>query len=184
MRKILVFTNVSLDGYFEGPGHDISGFKRDSEAFSRRGNEEADALLFGHRTYEMMKFWSTPEAAAAMPEMAQVINEDQKFVASHAPFEPGWKNVTVLSGDVAAQVKKLKEGPGKNIMIFGSNTLCVSLLQAGLIDELQIVVNPVVFGEGTPLFKGLPKKVELILREAHPFKSGAILLIYAPVRDQ
>jgi dihydrofolate reductase len=172
--------NVSLDGYFEDQGHDISGFKTDYEAFSSQESQEIDTLLFGHKTYEIMKFWSTPQAEETAPEIAKFMNEKLKIVASHAPFEPGWDKVRVISGDVVGAVKKLKEQPGKNMIMFGSNTLCVSLMQAGLIDEFQIVVNPVAFGDGTSLFKGLPKKAELTLTETRRFKSGAILLTYQP----
>ena len=128
----------------------------------------------------MKNFWPTPQAMASAPDIAKFMNEKVKVVVSHTPFEPGWQNVVVISGDVAGGIKKLKEQPGKNIIIFGSNTLCISLLQAGLLDEVQLMVNPVVLGEGTPLFKGLPKKVELRLKDTHPFKSGALLLTYEP----
>jgi dihydrofolate reductase len=184
MRKIVVFTNISLDGYFEGADHDLSGFKNDFEAFPAEPGQEADALLFGRKTYEMMKFWSTPQAEEVMPEIAKFMNEKLKIVASRAPFEPGWKNVRVISGDVCAAVEKLKEEPGGNIIMFGSNTLCVSLMQAGLIDEFQIVVNPVAFGEGTSLFNGLPEKAEFTLMETRQFKSGAILLTYQPAEKK
>jgi len=174
--------NVSLDGYFEGPGHDISGFKTDNEAFSSGQGREVDTILLGRKTYEMMKYWSTPQAEENAPEIATFMNEKLKLVASHKSFEPGWKNVTVISGGVVGKVKQLKEQPGKNIIIFGSNNLCVSLIQAGLIDEFQILVNPVVFGEGTSLFKGLPKKAELTLTQTHKLISGAILLTYEPIK--
>jgi dihydrofolate reductase len=182
MRRIFLFMNVSLDGYFEGPGHDISGFHSDFEAFSSEQSQEVDTILFGHKTYEMMKFWSTPQAEETAPEIAKFMNERPKFVASHQYFEPGWKGVTVISGDVPGEVKKLKEQPGKTIAIFGSNSLCVSLIQAGLLDEIQIMLNPVVFGEGTSLFKGLPEKANLTLTGTHQFKSGAVLLTYEPVK--
>jgi dihydrofolate reductase len=137
-----------------------------------------DTLLFGHKTYEMMKFWSTPQGIEMAPEIAKFMNERRKFVASHQDFDPGWKNVTVLSADVPGAVKRLKEGPGKTIAMFGSNTLVVSLMQQGLIDEFQIMVNPVAFGAGTSLFKGLPMTAALKLADTHPFKSGAVLLTY------
>jgi len=181
MRKISLFMNVSLDGYFEDAEHGISGFKTDFNAFSSGKGSPVDALLFGHRTYEMMKFWSTPQAQEVMPEIASYMNEKRKIVASHAPFEPGWQNVQVGSGDVPATVKALKEQPGQDILIFGSNNLCVSLIQAGLLDECQIQVNPVVFGAGTTLFQGLPQKLDLKLIETRPFPSGAVLLVYQPV---
>jgi dihydrofolate reductase len=178
MRKIFVFTNVSLDGFFEGAGHDLSGFTNDSEAFSSGPGGEVDTLLWGHTTFEGMKFWSTPQAEQMMPEIARFMNEKHKVVASHAPFDPGWNNVTVISGDVPGEVRKLKAQPGKDILIFGSSTLCVSLIEKGLIDELQIVVNPVVFGAGTRLFEGLTAKTDLILKDTRRFKSGAVMLTY------
>ena len=181
MRKILVFTNVSLDGYFEGLDHDLSAFKHDFEAFPSEGGQAAGALLFGRKTYEMMKFWSTPQAVEMAPEVARFMNETPKYVASHEPFDPGWKNVTVLSADVTAAVRKLKELPGKNIMVFGSNELVVGLLQAGLIDELQIVVNPVALGQGTTLFEGLQVKVDFTLLGTRAFKSRAVMLRLEPV---
>lgn len=178
MRKIFLFMNVSLDGYFEAPNHDISGFVNDSEAFSQRGDAIVDGLLFGHRTYEMMRFWGTPMAREQMPEVAAFMSNTQKYVASQAPFEPGWDKVTVLDGDAVAKVKALREGPGHTIAIFGSNNLCISLMAAGLIDEYQIVVNPVAFGDGTPLFKGIMAKAPFRLASTQAFKSGAVLLTY------
>jgi len=181
MRRIFLFMNVSLDGYFEDEARDISGFHGDFEAFSSGESGEVDTLLLGHTTYEMMKFWSTPQGVALQPDIARFMNERRKVVASHAPFEPGWSNVTVFSGDVISQVRALKQEPGQNIIIMGSNSLCVSLMQARLIDEFQIVVNPVVFGAGTSLFAGLPGKAELTLVDTTRFKSGAVLLRYVPV---
>lgn len=180
MRRIFLFMNVSLDGYFEDESRDISGFHADFEAFKSGESNKVDTLLLGHRTYEMMKFWSTPEGAALQPDVARFMNERQKVVASHAPFEPGWQNVTVFSGDVLEQVRALKAEPGQDILIMGSNSLCVSLMSAGLIDEFQIVVNPVVFGAGTSLFEGLSQQAELTLVDTTRFQSGAILLRYVP----
>jgi dihydrofolate reductase len=180
MKKISVFTNISLDGYFEGPGHDISGFASDNEAFSSDSGQKVDTLLFGHRTYEMMKFWSTPQAMEQAPEIAKFFNQNHKVVVSHTTFDPGWDQTTVISGDVIAGIKQLKAQPGGSILMFGSNELVVSLMQAGLIDEFQIVVNPVALSGGTPLFKGLPHKAALKLKSTRTFKSGAVLLIYEP----
>ena len=180
MRKIFLFMNVSLDGYIEGPGHDLSWSHSDGfEAFSPGQSQEVDTILFGHRTYEMMKaFWPTAQAAEFAPDIAQFMNEKLKVVASHTSFEPGWKNVMVIRENVVEEVKKIKEQPGKTIAIFGSNNLCASLVRAGLIDEFQLLLNPVVLGEGTTLFKGLSEKVDFTLKEMRTFKSGKILLTY------
>lgn len=180
MRKIVLFTNVSLDGYFEDAVGDISGFTHDFEAFSE-GEGGVDTLLFGHKTYEQFKFWGTPEGAAMQPDVARFITEVHKVVVSHTAFEPGWQNVTVVSENLVEAIKRLKAQPGGPIMMFGSNTLCVSLMPHDLIDEFQILVNPVTFGAGTPLFKGLQAKTNFALKESRQFKSGTMMLTYVPV---
>ncbi len=182
MRRIFLFMNVSLDGYFEGPNHDISWAGHD-EVYSPGQEDEPDTVLFGHRTYDMMKsFWPTPQAKETSPAIAKFMNEKRKIVASHRPFEPGWDKVTVFHEHVVKKVRQLKEQPGGTIGIFGSNTLCVSLMQDGLIDEFQILLHPVVIGAGTSLFKGLAKKVELTLEGTRRFESGSILLTYRLAR--
>jgi dihydrofolate reductase len=179
MRKLALFMNISLDGYFEAPGHDISGFTNDFEAFPSDPGQQASTLLFGHKTYDMMKsFWPAPQAQTSAPEVSKFMNSALKVVASHTPFDPGWSNVQVISDNVPAQIKQLKEQPGGNILILGSSTLCVSLIQAGLIDEFQIIVNPVLFGGGTSLFNGLPGRLPMVLKGSRQFKSGAVLLTY------
>jgi dihydrofolate reductase len=181
MRKLFLLMNVSLDGYFEAPGHDISWTVSDFEAFSSEGSQDVDTLLFGHRTYNMMKaFWPTAQAQQMIPDVAKVMNETCKVVVSHTPFDPGWNNVVVMTGDVIENVKKLKEQPGKTIGMFGSNSVCVNLMQAGLVDEFQILVNPVAIGAGTSLFHGLPQKASLTLRDSRAFKSGVVMLTYVP----
>ncbi len=184
MRNITLFMNVSLDGYFEGPDHDISWTIRDDEAFSSADNDGTGTMLFGHRTYDMMKaYWPTPQAAQNMPEIARYMNENLKVVASHKPFEPGWQNVRVISHGLRQEIEQLKQQPGKDIIIFGSNTLCVSLLQWSLLDEVQLLVNPVVLGRGTSLFQGLPEKANLKLTKTKQHKSGNLLLTYQLVKN-
>jgi len=129
----------------------------------------------------MMKaFWPTEQGKQTAPEMAKVLNENVKIVASRVGFEPGWNNVKVISGDVIGEVRKIKNEPGKDLMMFGSNQLVVSLMEAGLVDAFQIIVKPVAIGKGTPLFAGLSKHVELALINVNRFQSGAVMLTYQP----
>lgn len=184
MRTIFLLMNVSMDGYFEGPNDDLAWMKSKFEAFSLEPRPVVDTLLFGRRTYEMMKhFWPTPQAAAMTPEVAQFMNETPKVVVSHKDFDPGWQNVTVISDNVIAEIQKLKVQPGATIAIFGSNNLCTSLIPAGLIDEFHILVNPVTIGAGTPLFKGLQGTTSFILTDSHAFPSGVVMQRYTPARS-
>lgn len=186
MRNISSFMNVTVDGYFEGPNHDISFFKGDDQdnTFFNEQAKEGATLLFGHRTYDMMKsFWPTPEAKRSNPDMAKYMNEMPKIVVSRKPFDPGWSNVTVISGEAVDQIRDLKKTHGAPIVILGSNSLCVSLLEADLIDEFQIMVNPIAIGDGTPLFKGLTGKTDLHLTRTKQFDSGKAIHIYEPAHS-
>ena len=146
---------------------------------AERGPGQSGTILLGHRTYDLMKgYWPTPEAKEAEPEIARYMNDSPKLAVSHEPFDPGWSHVTVISGEVIGQIRALKEGSGDDIIIFGSNTLCVSLMEEGLLDEVQTMVNPIVLGAGTPLFQGLSRRVPLTLKEARTFPPGAVLLTY------
>jgi len=178
MRKIFLFMNVSLDGYFEGPGHDITGFTNDFEAFSDSQGGDVDTLLYGHRTYDMMKVWGTPKGQEMMPAVADFMTNTNKIVVSHKDFDPGWSKVSVVTGDVVGQIRAYKEQGVGSMAMFGSNNLCVSLMEAGLVDEFQIMLNPVALGAGTPLFSGLSKKVPFRLVTSKTFKSGTVLHTY------
>jgi dihydrofolate reductase len=180
MSAMFVFMNVSLDGYVEGPGHDISWAHGDSEPFAREQGRLVEALLFGRRTFDIMRqFWPTEQARQVAPETARFMNARPKYVASRSAFDPGWDGTTVFHEDAIGQIRALKERTAGRIAIFGSNTLCASLLDAGLLDEIQLMVNPVLLGAGTPLFHGLRDRATVRLVSADPQASSAVLLTYA-----
>jgi len=167
---------ISVDGYFEGLDHDISWHNVDAEFndFADKQLEEIGTLLFGHRTYDLMaSFWPKSKSTTA-----EFMNALPKVVVSHSPFEPEWENTTVISADVLDGVQKLKAQPGKDIAIFGSNMLCVSLMEAGLVDEFRIMTCPVALGKGTSLFTGLSKRLKFNLAKQREFKSGNLLRYY------
>jgi dihydrofolate reductase len=180
MRKTFLFMMVTVDGYFEGVDHDISWHNVDAEfnVFANQQLEESGALIFGHTTYELMAgYWPTAKGATA-----KFMNEMPKYVASREPFTSDWNNTTIWSDDVVGKIKKLKEDAGKDIVVMGSNNLCVSLMEAGLMDEFRIMVNPVALGKGSPLFVGLSKTTKLRLIKTHEFKSGNMLQYYIPAK--
>jgi dihydrofolate reductase len=174
---------VSVDGYFEGPNYDLSWHNVDAEfnAFAHEQNVgPIGTLLFGHRTYDLMaSVWPTSQGMTMDPETAKFMNETPKIVASHMPFVAEWENTTVLSEDVFGEIERMKAMPGKDIAIFGSNELCVSLMEKDLVDEFRIMIAPVALGAGSPLFTGLTKKVKLKLDKTREFKSGNVLHYYS-----
>ncbi len=185
MRKVLLFMMVTLDGFFEGPEHEIDWHNVDEEFndFAINQLDDLGMLLFGRVTYEMMaSFWPTPFAIETDPIVAEKMNTIPKVVVSTSLAQADWQNTRLVKEHVAEEIAQLKQQPGKDIAIFGSSDLAVSLLQMGLLDELRIMVNPVVLGGGKLLFKGLDERLKLKLLKTQQFQSGNVLLYYQPER--
>ena len=139
-------------------------------------------LLFGRVTYEMMaSFWPTPLAMERMPAVAEGMNRMSKIVFSRTLQGVSWANTTLVKSDPAAHVRKLKQEPGPDLAILGSGSLVSLLAQAGLIDEFQIVVNPIVLGKGRTLFEGAQEKIALKLIQSRAFGNGNVVLYYQPM---
>lgn len=178
---------VSLDGYIEGPDHDLSWHNVDEEFnnFAISQLNETDTILFGRKTYELMEsFWPTEQGIKDDPVVAEKMNFTPKIVFSKTlekvEEKENWKNVKLIKDGVKEEIEKLKRKQGKNIAVLGSNNFCITLLELGILDEVRIMLNPVVIGKGTPLFEGISKRVEFKLTKTRNFKSGNILLYYQP----
>lgn len=176
IRKTFLFIMVSLDGYFEGDNHDLSWHNVDEEfvQFADAQLDEADTLILGRKTYEMMAaYWpnETEEDSTAVR-----MNSLHKVVFSRGTFNPDWVN-TEASSDLVAKISELKSQEGKDIAVLGSSHLGKEMLKAGLLDEVRIMVNPVFIGDGSTLFQGLSKKPTLT--STRVFASGNVLLTYA-----
>ena len=172
---------ISLDGFFEGPNHDLSWHVVDAEfsAFANRQLDDADVLLFGRRTYELMAgFWQTERARTKSPEVARRMNGTKKIVFSRTLQKADWENTRLVKEKIGAEVMGLKNQPGKDLLVMGSSNLCASLIEEGVLDECRVMVNPVMIGSGTSLFSGLKAKCGLELADMRRFQSGNVLLTY------
>jgi dihydrofolate reductase len=186
MRKVIFFMLTSLDGYFEGPDRDINWHKVDEEfnEFAIQQTGEFGALLFGRVTYELMaSYWPTEAAKRDDPIVAGLMNSLPKIVFSKTLQKVEWNNTRLVKDNFEEEISKLKGQPGKDIAIFGSSDLTVSLTQMGLVDEFRIMVNPVVLGDGKPLFKGIRNKLDMKLIKTRTFGNGNVLLYYAPAQE-
>ncbi len=184
MRKLFFFMLTSLDGYFEGPNADISWHNTDDEfnQFAIDQLEELDTLLFGRVTYEgMASFWPTEFALQTDPIIAEKMNRLPKYVFSKSLQSADWNNTTLVKENIPEAIAQLKQQPGKDIGIFGSSDFAVTLIPHGLIDEFRIMVNPVVLGQGKPLFHGIQHKLNLKLLKTKTFHNSNVLLYYAPL---
>jgi dihydrofolate reductase len=184
MRKLISFMVVTLDGYYEGPNGEFDWPNIDEEfnEFSVSQLNDIDILLFGRVTYEgMASYWPTPEAHEYDPAIAHAMNTIPKIVFSTTLGSADWQNTTLVKKNVAETVSKLKQEPGKHLAVFGSPDLTVSLLREGLVDELRVMVQPILLGAGKSLFRTLEGRVPLELQQTTTFRSGNVLLTYRPV---
>jgi dihydrofolate reductase len=182
MARLSVFNFVTLNGYFKGANNDINWHRHGGEEskYAEEGAKSESILLFGRITYQMMaSYWPTPMAAKDNPGVAEGMNRSDKIVFSRTLKKVEWENSRLIKNDLVEEVKKLKKGK-KDITILGSGSIVTQLAEAGLIDEYQIMVDPVALGEGTPLFKGMKGKLDMKLVSTRAFKSGVVLLTYAP----
>ena len=192
MRKIHLFVTLSLDGYFEGPNHDLSWHNVDDE-FNKYAIEqlrETGLILFGRRTYQLMEgFWPKaavdPETSPDNQEIARLINNAEKIVFSRTLDSvretENWRNVKLRRKVDPVEIRRLKEMPGRDIWV-GTSDLAVSFIKEGLIDEFRFMINPVVVRGGRRIFEGLNRKLDLELTESRKFDSGNVLLCYRPRR--
>ena len=180
MRKLTVFNHVTLDGYFTDSKGDMSwAHKSDPEwdefVAGNASSPSSGALLFGRVTYEMMaSFWPTPEAQESMPTVADGMNQMQKFVLSKSLREATWNNTTIVRS--LDEIEKIKRDSGPDIVVLGSGNVVTQLAAKGLVDEYQIIVNPLAIGAGRTLFEGT--RVNLKLKSTRAFKIGNVLLTY------
>jgi dihydrofolate reductase len=181
MRQLFAFNMVSLDGYFAGPKGELDWHTVDAEfnAFAAEQTGSADMLLFGRVTYEMMAgFWPRPEAIAADPAVAGLMNRLPKLVFSRTLAKAEWNNTRLVKDHVGEEILKLKQQPGRDLALFGSANLLATLMRLNLVDEHRLMVNPVVLGSGQPLFRRSSDRLKLKLVNYRTFKNGNVLLCY------
>jgi len=183
MRKVIVSNLVSLDGFFEGPNKELDWFVVEEEFFyyARDLLRSVDTILFGRVTYEgMASYWPTPDSADNDPTITHKMNNLPKIVFSKTLSKVEWNNSRLVKGDIGEEIPKMKQEPGKDMVVFGSGEIVSALMQLNLIDEYRLIVNPVILGGGNPLFKGLQDKLNLKLLKTKTLNSGVIILYYEP----
>ena len=178
MRKVFWQINATLDGFIEGPNRELDDTAQVVDAdFDRYASDmlqSIDAVLLGRRTYQLFAdYWPS-----ATGRDADRLNELPKIVFSRTLERVGWNNSRLVREDVGGEVARLKQGPGKDIALFGSADLASSFIRLGLIDEYRILLTPVVLGRGTPMFQHIDDRVALKLLSATTWRSGVMALYY------
>jgi dihydrofolate reductase len=191
MRRLIVSNLMSLDGFVAGPNGELDwfvheGFMIGTEfgQYARELISSVDAILLGRLTYEeFVGYW--PTATDNDPVITERMNGLPKLVFSRTLNKVGWgkwNNAKLVKENAAGEVNRMKQEPGKDLVIYGSGDLASSFMRFGLIDEFQIFVQPIVLGKGKPQFKDLNERFKLKLITAKPFKSGAVGLYYEPIK--
>jgi dihydrofolate reductase len=190
--KLTTTTQVSVDGVMQGPGGSDEdrrgGFERGGWAMGHFDKEvmtfvnevyqRADAFLFGRRTFELFAgYWGV---RADINPIAAALNTRPKYVASTTFTDPQWAHTTVLSGDVAAAVGELRAKPGGELQVHGSGVLIRWLLENDLVEEMNLLIVPVVVGQGTRLFSDNGPDIALDLVDSRAFPKGTTLQVYRP----
>jgi len=185
MRNLIFFMHTSLDGFVAGLNGEMDWINLDDAMFDfvATMTDQADTALYGRVTYEMMQsYWPTAggqlNATKHDIEHSTWYNKVSKIVLSKTIHETGLHNTKVISDQLSYNINKLKQQEGKNILIFGSPGASQSLLNQGLIDEFWLFVNPVILGQGIPLFKNITGTTKLKFVESKTFVCGVIALHY------
>ncbi len=185
MRRVLFFMMITVDGYYAGPDGGIDWHNVDGEFndFAIAQLNEVDTLLFGRETYELMaSYWPTRDAVQDDPVVAGKMNSLPKIVFSTTLGDVTWQNTRLIRDNVAAEVKRLKQQEGQDLLILGSSKLASTFIDQGLLDEARLMVNPVALGRGKSLFAGINDRLRLRLTKTRTFGSGNVLLYYEPIK--
>ena len=185
MRRIISFMHISLDGFVAGPNGEMNWINVDEELFDHVGKRigETDTALYGRVTYDMMEgYWPTagdkPAASRHDIEHSKWYNNVHKVVISTTMKDADLTNTTIISNNLSDSINKIKQQAGEDILLFGSPTATHSLSQQNLIDGYWLFVNPVILGQGIPLFAGIKNKIELQLLTTRQFTCGVTELNY------
>lgn len=185
MRKIVIFMHISLDGFVGRLKGEMDWIQLEDEIFDYAGKrtKEADTALYGRVTWQMMEnYWPTagdkPDATKHDIEHSTWYNKVEKVVISKTVIEHGLKNTMIISENPVAEIRKIKNRQGKDILLLGSPSVVHMLLKENLIDEFWLFVNPVLLGEGIPLFGSFNEQINLKLVLSKTMKSGVVCLHY------
>jgi dihydrofolate reductase len=185
MGKLIAYNFITLNGFYKGLNEDTSWHRHgeDEAKYSEEMLALDNILLFGRKTYDLMiNFWPTPAAKEMFPEVAKGMNRSEKIVFSNSPVnEELWENTKLMNGDIVGKINQMKQSSIKDLAILGSGSIINLFTDHQLIDEYQIMVDPMVIGAGVPIFNEIKRDLALELIEVKAFKSGVVLLYYKPI---
>ena len=194
MRKVILSMQMTLDGFSTGPNDEMDYLPpftneemwKDLHEEMWKNLEAADTFILGRRTYQIWEqYWpsvaSNPQSTESDKRFSRFADETQKIVISNTLDRVEWKNTKLIKDNIAEEIQKLKQQPGKNLIVAGGATVAQTFASLGLIDEYLIVVHPVILGKGRLLLKDLNVRQNLKLIGTRTFNSGAVELSYSRI---
>lgn len=192
MRKVISLIHLSLDGFSAGPNDELDwiSYDEDLEQSAHALHDITDAVIWGRNTYQgMAGYWLTvpgnPESTPAELEHARFLQNSTKIVVSRTLDRVEWggaQNTVLIKDNIAEEINKIKQQPGKDIWFLGSTKLAQTFMQLDLIDEYRFNINPIVMGQGKSPFTDVTRKFSLKLLDSRTLKSGVVILRYEPDR--
>lgn len=186
MRKLILVVHISLDGFVAGPNGELDSFPKSDEnlEFVCDLTRDADAALFGRKSFELLdEYWPTARNLPGVTEgeiaFSTWYNDSRKIVISKTLAKETFDKTIIISENIKDEIIKIKEQPGKDILIFGSPSVSQLLMKHNLIDEYWIFINPLIFGEGIPLFVSTTNQTKVTLVTTRQFGNGEIAMNYA-----
>lgn len=186
VRKVIVSIMVSVDGFFEDTNKELNWHVWDKEMDNYVIDlfDTVDTILLGRKAYQLMAgYWPKPPASEEDPIITGKMNNIPKIVFSKTLSSVDWQNTRLINTDIENEIDKLKQQPGKNMVLFGGADMLATLMKLNLVDEYRLIVNPVVLGKGNPLFKSIQGNLNLKLTETKTFTCGNVLLCYEPLKS-
>ena len=188
MKKIIAIEWLSLDGYFSDANNGTDWFVSDEETWKYLLGtfKSLDTILLGQVTYEMFAaYWPKPDPSDPSPKvLIDFMNNSRKVVFSKSLKKAEWNNSVVKKDIVPEEIHKMKQAPGKDIVIYGSGSIVSQFTKLGLIDEYQFLINPVFLGNGKTIFKSDEAKAKLTFLDSKKFECGNIMLRYEANKKQ
>jgi len=186
MRKLIAFNHITLDGYFVSATGDFSWARNGNDdpeysAFVAENASGGGELLLGRITYELMaSYWPTPVADQHSPAVAAGMNSMSKVVFSRTLDSASWNNTQLVKDNMIEEIRRMKLQSGPGMAILGSGSIVAQLAPEGLIDEYQMIVDPVALGHGRSMFEGIRNRLSLKLASTRTFRNGKVYLCYEP----
>jgi dihydrofolate reductase len=178
MRKVILDLAVTLDGFIEGLNSEVDWCIMEEEMAFEQFLSEIDTIVYGRKSYELWGEYIPSDMATEWEQQIWALVHSKKKIVFSTTCTESSGEVQYINSNIEAEIRKLKQGPGKNVWLYGGASLISTFINLGLVDEYRLSVHPVVLGAGKPLFESLNERLSLVLTDVRKYNSGVVQLVY------